>query len=112
MDTAVKSHGYAIFARMSRTTTIVLVFLASLSTSLWAATECRGHFAAGVAPTVTNVKLQSRIQKVCFQSFSVLHSGVSRTPLYSAEHLTRANVEEAKTLSSKDSFHPVNRPVF
>ena len=91
---------------MSRTHPIVLVFLASVSTSLWAATECREHFAAGVAPTITNVKLQSRTQEVCFQSFAVLHSGVSRTPLYSAEHLTRANVEEAKTLSRKDSFHP------
>ncbi|MBC7548538.1 MAG: DNA/RNA non-specific endonuclease [Polaromonas sp.] len=91
---------------MSRTTTIVLVFLASVSNSLWGATECREHFAAGVAPTITNLKLQSRTQAVCFQSFAVLHSGVSRTPLYSAEHLTRANVEEAKTLSRKDSFHP------
>ena len=91
---------------MTRTTTIVLVFLANLSTPTWGATECREHFAAGIAPTITNVKLQSRTQEVCFQSFAVLHSGVSRTPLYSAEHLTRANVEEAKTLSRKDSFHP------
>ena len=90
---------------MSRTTTIVLFFVASLSTSLWGATECREHFAAGVAPTITNVKLQSRTQEVCFQNFAVLHSGFSRTPLYSAEHLTRANVKEAKKLSRKDSFH-------
>ena len=91
---------------MSRTTTIVLFFVASLSTSLWGATECREHFAAGVAPIITNAKLQSRTQEVCFQSFAVLHSGFSRTPLYSAEHLTRANVKEAKKLSRKDSFHP------
>ena len=70
---------------MSRITTIVLVFLASLSTTLWGATECREHFAAGVTPIITNVKLQSRTQEVCFQNFAVLHSGVSRTPLYSAE---------------------------
>ena len=97
---------YATLSRMTRTTTIVLVVLAGLSTPTWGATECREHFAAGIAPTITNVKLQSRTQKVCFQNFAVLHSGVSRTPLYSAEHLTRANVEEAKTLSRKDSFHP------
>ena len=35
----------------------------------------------------------------------MLHSGISRTPLYSAEHLTRVNLEAAKTLSRKDSFH-------
>ena len=90
---------------MSRITTIFLVFLASLSTSLWGATECPEHFAAGVTPTITNVELQSRTQEVCFQNFVVLHSGFSRTPLYSAEHLTRANVKEAKKLSRKDSFH-------
>src|SRR5450830_1000075 len=43
-----------------------------------------------------------------FESYAVLNSGISRTPLYSAEHLTRANVEAAKTLSRRDSFHPEN----
>lgn len=91
---------------MSRNLTIVLFLLACLSTPIWAATQCREQFAAGVAPTINNVKLQSRTQEVCFQNYAVLHSGISRTPLYSAEHLTRANVEEAKTLSRRDSFHP------
>jgi len=73
---------------------------------VWASTQCPSHFAAGIAPTVTNPKLKPRTQEVCFEAFAVLHSGISRTPLYSAEHLTRANVESAKTLSRKDSFHP------
>ncbi len=71
-----------------------------------AATACPQHFAAGVAPAVTNPKLQARTREVCFTAYAVLHSGLSRTPLYAAEHLTRANLEEAKTLSRKDSFHP------
>ena len=79
---------------------------AGLAMPAWAATECPEHFAGGTAPTVTNPKLKARTQEVCFEAFAVLHSGISRTPLYSAEHLTRANVEEAKTLSRKDSFHP------
>lgn len=91
---------------MSRNPTIVLFLVACLSTPAWASTQCREQFAAGVAPTITNVKLQSRTQEVCFQNYAVLHSGISHTPLYSAEHLTRANVEEAKTLSRRDSFHP------
>ncbi|CAM3319157.1 DNA/RNA non-specific endonuclease [Polaromonas hydrogenivorans] len=72
----------------------------------WGATRCPEHFAAGAAPTVTNSKLKARTQEVCFEAFAVLHSGISRTPLYSAEHLTRANVEAAGELSRKDSFHP------
>ena len=93
---------------MSRTPTIVLFLVACLSTPTWASTQCREQFAAGVAPTITNVKLQSRTQEVCFESYAVLNSGITRTPLYSAEHLTRANVEAAKTLSRRDSFHPEN----
>ena len=74
----------------------------------WATTQCREQFAAGVAPTITNLKLKPRTQEVCFESYAVLNSGITRTPLYSAEHLTRANVEAAKTLSRRDSFHPEN----
>jgi endonuclease G len=73
----------------------------------WAATECPEHFASGIAPTVTNPKLQARTQEVCFEAFAVLHSGISRTPLYSAEYLTRANLNAAGNLSRK-----VNRPGF
>jgi endonuclease G len=79
---------------------------ALISTAALANTGCPQNFAAGQAPTITNPKLQARTQEVCFEAYSVLHSGRSRTPLYSAEHLTQQNLEEAKTLSRKDSFHP------
>ena len=91
---------------MSRFLTLTLSLAACLAMPTWAATQCPEHFAGGVAPTVTNPKLKARTQEVCFEAFAVLHSGISRTPLYSAEHLTRANVEAAGALSRKDSFHP------
>lgn len=72
----------------------------------WAApTQCPAYFAGGVAPTITNVKLKARTQEICFEAFAVLHSGLSRTALYSAEHLTRATLNAAKKLSRKDSYH-------
>ena len=83
-----------------------LSLLISLAMPVGAATQCHEKFAAGVAPTVTNPKLKPRTQEICFESYAVLHSGISRTPIYSAEHLTRSNLEAAKTLSRKDSFHP------
>ena len=91
---------------MSRFLPITLSLTACLAMPAWATTQCREQFAAGVAPTITNLKLQSRTQEICFESYAVLNSGISRTPLYSAEHLTRANIEAAKTLSRHDSFHP------
>ena len=74
-------------------------------TSVWANTACPQHFAAGQRPVVTNPKLQPRTQELCFKAFAVLHSGVSRTPLYAAEHLTRQNLKNAAKLARKDSFH-------
>lgn len=91
---------------MSRTHHPTLFLVACLSTPTWASTQCPTYFAAGVAPTITNTKLKQRTQEICFEAYAVLHSGISRTPLYSAEHLTQDKLEAAKTLSRKDSFHP------
>lgn len=82
-----------------------IVLCALLSTTALAKTGCPQNFAAGQAPTITNPKLQARTQEICFEAYAVLHSGLSRTPLYSAEYLTDINLAAAKTLSRKDSFH-------
>ena len=88
---------------MLRTLAFSLTVLAG--TSVLANTACPQHFAAGQRPVVTNPKLQPRTQELCFKAFAVLHSGLSRTPLYAAEHLTRQNMKNAAKLSRKDSFH-------
>ena len=88
---------------MLRTLVFSLTVLAG--TSVLANTACPQHFAAGQRPVVTNPKLQPRTQELCFRAFAVLHSGLTRTPLYAAEHLTRQNVKNAAKLSRKDSFH-------
>ena len=68
-------------------------------------TGCPEHFAAGQRPVVTNPRLQPRTQEICFTAFAVLHSGLSRTPLYSAEYLTRQNLKNAGKLSRRDFYH-------
>lgn len=93
-----------ILRAMSRFLVILLV--AACVAPAWAATACPQHFALGVAPLLTNPSLQSRTRELCFEAHAVLHSGVSRTPVYAAEHLTRSNLLEARTLSRKDAFHP------
>ena len=84
---------------------LVLSLTVLASTAVLADTACPQHFAAGQRPVVTNPKLQPRTQEICFRAFAVLHSGLSRTPLYAAEHLTRKNMKNAAKLSRKDSFH-------
>ena len=88
---------------MLRTLAFSLTVL--VSTSVLASTACPQHFAAGQRPVVTNPKMQPRTQEICFRAFAVLHSGLTRTPLYAAEHLTRQNMKNAGKLSRKDSFH-------
>lgn len=75
------------------------------STAVLAGTACPEHFVAGKAPVVTNAKMQPRTRELCFEAFAVLHSGLTRTPLYAAEHLTRENLKQARLLPRKDSFH-------
>lgn len=88
---------------MLRSFAISLTVLSSVSA--WAGTACPQHFAGGVPPIIVNAKLQPHTQEVCFEAFAVLHSGLSRTSLYAAEHLVRANLVQAKTLARRDSFH-------
>lgn len=71
-----------------------------------ARTSCPSSFASGVEPTIVNLKLARSTRSLCFAAFAVLHSGVSRTPLYSAEHLTRASIEAAQDHDTRDNqFH-------
>ncbi|MFJ2987795.1 DNA/RNA non-specific endonuclease [Collimonas sp. NPDC087041] len=70
------------------------------------ATDCPSHYAGGQAPRILNDKLARQTQELCFQAFVVMHSGITRTPLWSAEHLTRNNIDAARSLSRENSFHP------
>lgn len=73
-------------------------------------TDCSAHFASTAEPRIVDAKLAASTRRVCFRAFAVLHSGVSRTPLWVAERLTRASVERARALDTRDNrFHPEER---
>jgi endonuclease G, mitochondrial len=71
--------------------------------------SCNDHFVGGEAPRLTNPKLDKATEALCFNVFSVLHSGLTRTPLWSAEHLQAQNIAAAQELSRENSFHPEPR---
>jgi endonuclease G len=74
-----------------------------------AAQSCTDHFVGGDAPQFTNPRLATDTHPLCFKLFSVMESGVTRTPLWSAEHLEAANLVAAQSLSRENSFHPEER---
>lgn len=72
----------------------------------FATTSCPTHFAGGVEPMLSNQKLARATIELCNRRFAVLHSAVTRTPLYVAEHLTRASIAAARSYDLRDNrFH-------
>ena len=79
----------------------------SVETAAPAARTCTDVYAANTTPALINPKFSANTRPLCFRAFALLHSGVTRTPLYVAEHLTRASVEAAWALDTRDNrFHP------
>ncbi len=72
-------------------------------------TQCSQSFYGGVYPVFTNDKLSAKTQSLCMDGFAVMYSGVSRTPLWSAEYLTRKRLNQAKEIDREDSFHEESR---
>lgn len=82
----------------------------SVETKAPAVRTCTSFYAANTTPALINPKLAANTRPLCFRAFALLHSGVTRTPLYVAEHLTRASVEAARALDTRDNrFHPEDR---
>lgn len=46
---------------------------------------------------------------LCFDGFAVGYSAVSKTAMWSAEHLTRERIEQADSLEREDNFHEDSR---
>ena len=66
---------------------------------------CPAHYMDGRLPEIRNQKLAAATRELCFEVFGVMHSGVTRTPLWSAEHLRADSVEAAHVLPRENSFH-------
>ena len=66
---------------------------------------CPEHYAGGQAPEIRNPKLAVATRELCYGVFGVMHSGVTRTPLWSAENLRADNVASAQGLKRDNAFH-------
>jgi endonuclease G len=65
--------------------------------------ECPQFFAGATSPRV-NKSFQVAPRALCYQSFAVLYSGVSKTPVFVAERLNRAQLEDAKDEKRTNRF--------
>lgn len=67
--------------------------------------SCAGTHPSGSAPTVP-AKLTASTVVRCRVSFEILHSGLTRTPLWVSERLTRETVTAARALERLDRYRP------
>lgn len=73
------------------------------TTLLGSSTQCAGIYTNDEAPDILNTKLLPKTKELCYSTFAIMHSGISRTPLWSAEHLTRDSLRK-KTKRSNDYY--------
>jgi endonuclease G len=86
-----------------------LATLALLYSTLASAGECPDHYVGGRLPEIRNPKMNAATTELCYGVFGVMHSGITRTPLWSAEHLTASHLAAAQNLSRENTFHPEPR---
>jgi endonuclease G, mitochondrial len=65
---------------------------------------CEDHFLGGIMPDVSQNRAQ-KARQLCYSQFALLHSGVTKTPVWSAEHLTTERLDAASGLPRKNPFH-------
>jgi len=80
-----------------------------LGSGLVLAGACPSFYVDGRLPEFRNDRLSTATTELCYGVFGVMHSGITRTPLWSAEHLTVDNVEAAQQLSRENTFHAEER---
>ncbi|QNK67755.1 DNA/RNA non-specific endonuclease [Variovorax sp. PAMC26660] len=68
---------------------------------------CREFFAGGVAPSIPQAPLQ---RELCYEAFAILHSGTSKTPVFVAERLARASIEDANEKRTNKFFADARLP--
>jgi endonuclease G len=88
-----------------RAVMLALLLTFFTSSALAAETKCPQHYFDGQAPNILNEKLKPKTQEICYQNYALKHSGISRTPLFSAEHLIAENLNKPHA-RRKTNFHP------
>lgn len=65
---------------------------------------CAGVYVQDTAPVFVHNAVPAQTQELCSDAFAVEYSGLTRTPLWAAEHLTSASVRSARALPRHDRF--------
>lgn len=88
----------------------LLVFVSVLcAPALARADSCGQIFAGRQPPALLNAKLGERTTPLCNEAYASLASGLTRGPLWSAEHLTAESLASARGTPRQGEFHEDER---
>lgn len=87
----------------------IVIIVSLFAISAYAETNCPAQYLSGTAPVIKSAQKDVKTQELCFDTFVVMHSGVTKTPLWSAEHLTYINIESAHGIKRVNAFHAEGR---
>jgi endonuclease G, mitochondrial len=71
--------------------------------------DCTLQYADATQPAITNPAVAKKTRLLCYDGYALMHSGVSRTPVWAAEHLTAERVNAARQLKRQNDFHAEDR---
>jgi endonuclease G len=83
----------------------LLAFILFLFLQQQAIAACGKMYLDNIPPVITNAMLAKNTQEVCAFGYVAMHSGITRTPLWSAEKLTKGRIRKASSMFRKDAFH-------
>lgn len=66
---------------------------------------CPDHYVDGRLPEIRNPALSVSTRELCYGVFGLMHSGITRTALWSAEHVRAENLAAAADQSRINAFH-------
>jgi endonuclease G len=83
---------------------LLAALLIAVSAHGIAAPACSQFVPDARFPVLANAKMAPKTRLLCYSDFAVLHSGLTHGPLWSAEHLTRAHLSEAREQVRTNKF--------
>lgn len=92
-----------MFARVLLPLALAMLSGCSLDSAAAVPQNCSLQFLDGQAPTLPE-KQRTKSKEVCYSSFAALHSGVSRTALWSAEFISKDRVAAARKIERTSEF--------
>ncbi len=86
----------------------IILATALINTAQASFNECIEYFPNN-RPTYPAITPEIQAREICFDSFAVLHSGLTKTPLFTVEKLNQERLQDAGDEERTDNFYPEAR---